>query len=277
MTAPTASAEALLDRLSEPATAAALHKLLDKLETIAFAAEALDGLVRRSDTVIESVGSSLGDFRRLAATTGLGDEVLPRLPQISRAVGQLSDLVEKPEIQRLLDSGVIEELGKPETIAALRTVMQHAELLAFVVSALDGLVRRGDHVVESVVGTINDLRRAFPPGERIRDVQQVYGDVRVLVKSWRALSDAGVFEHLDQVANAVDPVIQSGMLEPKTVGALGEIGAAVSTAYQETKQATPEPLGLLGLMRALRDPDVQHTVGFAVEFARRYARASRKA
>jgi uncharacterized protein YjgD (DUF1641 family) len=56
------------------------------------------------------------------------------------------------------------------------------------------------------------------------------------------------------------------LLLPGTIDALGTAARAMAAAAQapETK------LGLFGTLKALREPEVQRAVGFAVDFARRF-------
>ena len=56
-------------------------------------------------------------------------------------------------------------------------------------------------------------------------------------------------------------------------GALaGALAQAAADAHAEQRAATPPRLGLVGLVRALRDPDVQRALGFALAFSRHLGR-----
>ncbi|MDN5272852.1 hypothetical protein QTO31_12820 [Chloroflexus sp. MS-CIW-1] len=57
------NASALLERLNEPQTAAALHLLLDKAELLAFSVSAVDSLLQRGETIADNVAASVHELR----------------------------------------------------------------------------------------------------------------------------------------------------------------------------------------------------------------------
>lgn len=69
---------------------------------------------------------------------------------------------------------------------------------------------------------------------------------------------------------ALSTLLQSGLLAPEAVDVTSKAGDAL-VASRET---TPE-VGLLGLLRALRDPDVQHALGFFTAFSKQFGRRLR--
>ena len=69
----------------------------------------------------------------------------------------------------------------------------------------------------------------------------------------------------------LDALLKSGVLAPGTLRIVGEIGRALT----ETGAAPPSSAGVLGLLRALGQPDVQRALGFAVTFAERFGRRLR--
>ncbi len=125
MTTTTASpAAGLLARLDDPATAAALHQLLDHAQLIAFAAGSADGLLRRSETITDNLVSGLSEFRTASAASlgptgdlrdGAG-ELAALLPALVRAA---------PTLRVLLDSvsSGVEEAGEPLTRQGLRALV----------------------------------------------------------------------------------------------------------------------------------------------------------
>jgi hypothetical protein len=66
-----------------------------------------------------------------------------------------------------------------------------------------------------------------------------------------------------------DAVMDSGVLEPQTLRVIRSAGQALATS----QLVTPKPVGLLGALGALRDPEVQKALGFAVTFAKQFGRA----
>jgi hypothetical protein len=70
----------------------------------------------------------------------------------------------------------------------------------------------------------------------------------------------------------VDALLKSGVLAPGTLRIIGELGRALT----ETAAAPATTSGLLGLLKALREPDVQRALGFLVRFAERFGRRLRE-
>ena len=69
----------------------------------------------------------------------------------------------------------------------------------------------------------------------------------------------------------LDALLKSGVLAPRTLRIVGELGRALT----ETASAPPATPGVLGLLRALGQPDVQRALGFLVTFADRFGRRLR--
>jgi hypothetical protein len=71
---------------------------------------------------------------------------------------------------------------------------------------------------------------------------------------------------------SLDALLNSGVLAPSTLRVVGELGRALT----ETAGAPPAPVGAVGLLRALGQPDVQRSLGFLVTFAERFGRRLRE-
>jgi hypothetical protein len=65
---------------------------------------------------------------------------------------------------------------------------------------------------------------------------------------------------------AVGTMLDSGVLDSDAVHVLGNLGRALAASGT----ATPERVGMFGLIRALRDPEVQRAAGFLVAMARAF-------
>jgi uncharacterized protein DUF1641 len=70
----------------------------------------------------------------------------------------------------------------------------------------------------------------------------------------------------------LDALLKSGVLAPSTLRIVGELGRALT----ETAAAPPATAGVLGLLKALGQPDVQRALGFLVTFAERFGRRLRE-
>jgi hypothetical protein len=66
----------------------------------------------------------------------------------------------------------------------------------------------------------------------------------------------------------LDALLKSGVLAPGALRIISEFGRALT----ETAAAPPATAGVLGLLKALGQPEVQRALGFLVTFAERFGR-----
>lgn len=81
----------------------------------------------------------------------------------------------------------------------------------------------------------------------------------------RALLRAADHLTSPRALDALSSVLQSEIMAHQTTEVIGRMGRAIVTAEHEAR-----PVGMWGLMRALRDPEVQRAAGFLVSMARRF-------
>jgi uncharacterized protein YjgD (DUF1641 family) len=91
--------EVLKSRLDDPKVAAALGTVLDNADTLALGLVALDGLLRRADTISDNVTSSLKDVKAIGDSVSFLAAPTKRLAQDAP---QIADAAEA-----LLDSGML--------------------------------------------------------------------------------------------------------------------------------------------------------------------------
>lgn len=70
----------------------------------------------------------------------------------------------------------------------------------------------------------------------------------------------------------LDALLNSGVLAPGTLRIIGELGRALT----DTAAAPARTAGIVGLLKALGQPDVQRALGFFVTFAERFGRRLRE-
>ncbi|MBL0890237.1 MAG: DUF1641 domain-containing protein [Gemmatimonadaceae bacterium] len=252
--ASSAAQEQLLARLSEEKTVDALNRLLDRLEVIAFVADALDGFLARANIVAESVAESVSDLKKLTGDETATGDVIGRIPQLARVGVQLADISATPAFQRLIDSGLIERLGDERTIDAVKAVLDRLELAAFTLEAIDGFLRRGDTIATALSDDVEELKRASQ-------------------NDFVKLQD--VLSALPPLVAAGQTLVKSGMLEPRTVEVLATIGRSAATSYDEAHGAPADekPMGVLALLKALRDPDVARALQFGLKVSKAYGQS----
>ena len=156
------------------------------------------------------------------------------------------------ETERLLD-----RLEDPGTAAALHSLLDNAELLAVLVTGLDGLARKGEVVGDTLAEVLHELRAAGRSTGL--DPMTTSRQLSTLIPT---LADA---------SPAINRILDSPIVEPEPIDVLSETAVAL-VAGLRAAQANETQLGALGLLRATRDPDVQRGLGFLVEVARVFGR-----
>ena len=162
------------------------------------------------------------------------------------------DTSTRPEVERLLD-----RLEDPRTAAALHTLLDNAELIAVLVAGLDGLARRGEVVGDTIAEVIEEVRAAV----RASGLDQA--------RTTRQLST--IIPTLADASPAINRILDSPIVEPEPIDVLSETAVALVRGLKSA-QANDTRVGLTGLLRATREPDVQRGLGFAVEVAREFGR-----
>ena len=263
--------EQLQARLSDPKIIDALNRLLDRAELLAFSADALDGLIRRGDTITKSLGSMVSDAKSARMPPELM-EVAGKLPQLARTGMQVSNAVDKPEFTALLNSGILELLGNPSTIESLKLLLSKLELLAFAAKALDEFLRRGDTLADSVGESLGDLRKLTSSVD-LTKLRALSDELPGLLDAGSELIKAGLPDKLRQLADAGATVVDSGMLDPATVKVLAENGKIAAASYVEARTAPKQEIkGIFGLIGALRDPAIEPALSFFVQFMKSYSK-----
>lgn len=263
--------ERLQARLADPRTVETVNQVLDRLELIAFSVEALDTFIGRSQVVVDSMADGVAELRHLAPPAGTA-EIVGKLPQLARAGAQLADTTATPAFQNLLASGLLEQVGQPATIDALRRLIDKLDLAVFALEAADGFLARGEEVTDSVAGGVVELRR-FSPGVDLAKVKRLLDALPVLIDTGNQLIDSGLPAKMQQLADAGVQLADAGMFDARTIGVLVEAGKAVADSYDQVKAAPRKSIGPLGLLRALGDPELQATLQFLLEVGRRYGRS----
>lgn len=264
----TAPRDRLLNRLDDERTVAALERLLDNAELLAFSATALDGFIKRGDQIADNLGQSVAELKQIAPDGGDSGAFIAQVPKMARAGAQLAEVAERPAVQRLLNSGLIEKLGDPKTLTAINSLLQHVELLAFLGEAAEGFLQRGDTVIEAVAESVSDLRTV----SRGSDLAKALPTLQKIAK---VALEKHTLEAIVLVADAALPVVESGLLDPELVRSVADAGATLAESYEEARAEKPKPMGPLALVGALRDPDVQRTMGFAIAVAKKFGARTR--
>lgn len=166
----------------------------------------------------------------------------------------------------------IDPIALAEQGAALARKAARPEHLALVEKALDSapllekaLAQRA--LAEEALDQAELLRVALKIGRAVHEELDASGaDLDVV-----AARTARLAARLAAATQSpeFEALLESGALEPATLGVVGE----ASRALVATQQAPAERLGLFATLKRMGDPDVQTAVGFALGIARRFGAA----
>jgi uncharacterized protein YjgD (DUF1641 family) len=137
----------------------------------------------------------------------------------------------------------------------LGTALQLAEKLTApdMVHKLDGLLDTASRSEGLVAMVVDMLDEAY------RDAARHGYDPESVIRKAN-----GLLKKMSNVLNdgQIDAVLDSGILDPQSISVIAAAGNALVTA----KKAPEKRLGLFGMLRAMRDPEMKRTLGFLSEF-----------
>ena len=150
--------------------------------------------------------------------------------------------------------------------ATLQTIEQRTRAIADVAEGLRPLMAFAQQAPAFVAVLIDSF------DEALRTANDNGIDVeRGLLNGAEAALRFGATMDAERVRE-LDALLKSGVLAPGTLRIIGELGRALT----ETAAAAPTTAGVLGLLKALGQPDVQRALGFLVTFAERFGRQLRE-
>jgi len=169
----------------------------------------------------------------------------------------VSELLDVGAQNRVEVERIVDRLNDPPTAAAIHLLLDNVELLAVLLSGVDGLARKGEVIGDTLAEVLAEVRAAG---------QATGLDVRTTSQQLATLIPT-----LAEAAPAINRIIQSPIVEPEPVAVLSEAAQALVEGVKQA-QRNQTSLGLAGLLRATRDEDVRRGLGFLVEVARVFGR-----
>lgn len=140
-------------------------------------------------------------------------------------------------------------LSEPETAAALERLLDLAPLLAALAGGLDAMVRRSDTMIDSVGTVVGDLRKTAAGTDSIESLRSILAH-----------------------ADALEAVVDSGMLRPHIMGSLADLGDAVVEGRDAARRNDARIGSPFALLKALKDDEVAKGMGVMVEIAKAIGR-----
>jgi hypothetical protein len=144
-------------------------------------------------------------------------------------------------------------LADPEVRQALAVIAANAPDLAVLVLASKALLGRSRDILDNVNERVEYLREVIDPDE----VTQ-YLELR---------------QSLREALPTIEGFLQSPILRPEIVEIVGRAGEAALEAEARTSQVPARPVGsVFALLKQLKDPQLQETITYALEFAKAFGR-----
>ncbi len=162
-------------------------------------------------------------------------------------------------------------------MTALQRLLQHTELLVYLVEAIDRVIHRSETIVENVGTLLQDVAADTPGASEslltLIDMLHRHRDyvrwlIAVVPQFTELVEQIGPFV----VSEEFRTLLTSGVFDPDTVNLVGRAGDAFVATYNEDRQVQRR-LGPVGLVRALYDPDVQRVTALLVDFARHFGKS----
>ena len=257
------TALALAERLTAEETAVKLNQLLDLADqlpgTLAMMGDMMDETVRRAASngvdIEARLRAGLTMAEKLTAPEMVAklDQLLAMADQAPGMVAMMGDMVDET-VRRAASNGVDIEarlragLTMAEKLTAPEMMAKLDQLLAMADQAPGMIAMMGDIVDESI-------RRAGESGINIEAM--VRQGARAGAK-FSALMESEEF----------DALMESGILDPEAVASVGKVGRALIASQQQPL----EPVGLFGLLSAMRDPNMQRALGFLATFGAEFGK-----
>ncbi len=155
---------------------------------------------------------------------------------------------------------LITRLGDPRVAQSLNALLDHVDLLALLVAGLDGLLRRGDTITESLTQGVEDLR-GLEGGSGLPNAGEMVELTQGLARLTPALID---------LLPTIEHLLRSDLGDPRVIDIAGMGSRALVRGAAQAEAHPPRVSGVLALMRALKDDDVARGLGFLVSVAKAF-------
>lgn len=190
-----------------------------------------------------------------------------RLDQIEGKLDRVTGLLE-----RMLDKTPSQPPEVQASMARIAALAPELEYVAHGLSAAPELLSEAADLLRGLSGAVDvDARirgsmaalEALTAPETLQALV-LLGEASGSVTPERVASGARLLAHAGQL----EPLLAGLAAQPRALALLVELGAALDAA-----PAVSQPIGPLGLLTVLRDPEVQRTLGAALSVTRHLGRA----
>jgi uncharacterized protein YjgD (DUF1641 family) len=169
-----------------------------------------------------------------------------------------------PEIH-LAPAGETDELAMllkdPEIRQSLAMLLANAPTLAALTAMGGALMKRGTEITDNVNSLVMQARGGLDAESGGKKLTQAVGSLADLAPLAPALAAR---------SEVITGFLDSQILQPEIVDIIGRLGEAAMQADQATRGKKAEVGGVFTLLKVLKDPEVQETLAFLVEFAKHF-------
>ena len=158
-------------------------------------------------------------------------------------------------------------LADPEIRQSLAVIVANAPTLAALASMGSGLLQRGPEIADNINASILQLRASEGGESTIAQIGPALGALAKL---------APVAETLAARTDTIQGLLDSAILRPEIVDVVGTFGEAALEADRRTRGKQASVGNIFALNKVLKEPDVQETLAFLVEFARVFGQRQRQ-
>lgn len=164
-----------------------------------------------------------------------------------------------------------DRLDDPAVAASLNNLLDHADLLAVLLTGLDGFVRRGDQISETLAEAVGELRTAASTAN-LPSLDGVTSELRAVDLQALAASLASLTSALVTATPALNKILNSPLVDPEAADVLAGLGQALVEGRAAATADPGGPKGVFGLWRVSKDKDINRGLGFLVQVARAFGR-----
>ena len=158
-------------------------------------------------------------------------------------------------------------LADPEIRESLAVIVANAPTLAALAAMGTGLLQRGPEITDNVNQIVAQLRTDADTGDGRAS------QLRVAVEALAQL--APIAETLATRKETIQGFLDSAILRPEIVQVVGTFGEAALEADKQTRGKQVQVGSIFALNKVLKEPEVQETLAFFVEFARVFGKHQR--
>lgn len=168
---------------------------------------------------------------------------------------------EAPSELPVVDDPLADLLRDPEIRQALAVIVANAPTLAALTTMGNALLARGPEMIDNVNSMIMQARGPLTEqsgGQRLTTAVGALADIAPLAQPLAARADV------------ITGFLDSQILQPEIVEIVGRLGESAMEADLATRGKQVELGGVTAAYKAFKDPKVQETLVFLVEFAKHF-------